>query len=242
MKKQNIKNRIKLCVPVFSIIILFLAVCGCNTKAGDDSNDIIVRDSLATAKGQVACDSENNYFEVLTLEEAIMSAYTDFGIAQSPYIDYQRSIKRYGLDAILLLWSQQWRFISVDNYRRFLSDTAECNKGEESLKTFISRIVIDELFFKSRITMDSYDMAEFKKAEIPSFKFYYKINPVMCRGNICGTKVDINSWKELDKNSATFILSRNGGIEDAYTFTRKNGYWYLTEYSPYDERNLMESY
>ena len=64
----------------------------------------------------------------------------------------------------------------------------------------------------------------------------------MCRGNICGTKTDINSWKKLDKNMAVFIISRNGYIEDTFTFSRINGRWYLTDYSPFDQRGLTETY
>ena len=81
------------------------------------------------------CFSKNNYIECLTLEEALESALTDFRIqlAIDYYFDFQRSIKRYGIDVILPMWSQQWRFTSVDNYRRFLSDTAECTKGDEPL-------------------------------------------------------------------------------------------------------------
>ncbi len=244
MKKQDNK----MSITSFAIIFMTLTVFGCNNEAFNSTNDEMDGGTVAESKRQETddsgCFSENNYVEVLTLEEAIKSAHIDFRIEQSVdyYVDFQKSIKRYGFDRAFPMWSQQWRFVSVDNYRRFLSDTAACNRGGEPLKTFISKIVTDESFFKSRISMDSYDLTEFNKAVMPSFKFYYKINPVMCRGNICGTETDINSWKELGKNMAVFILSRNGYIEDTYTFTRKNGHWYLTEYSPFDERGLMETY
>ena len=129
------------------------------------------------------------------------------------YINFKVSIpnpEKYGIN--------EWYFLAVDNYRRFLSDTAECNKGNEPLKTFISK---GKDFIKSRTSLSKEEMDLFQSCK---FSFLFE--------HLYENKFWVHSWEELNRDKASFLIWYNQDDYIRYIFTRNGGFWYLTDYYP----------
>lgn len=227
MEKQVFNKRLKIGAILFSAIVITMSVVWFSTRADKNNYENVSSDSLSTMGNSNAndypdCFSETNYAEILTFEEAIKTLYAVHHIKEDPrkYKSYQETIEGH-YDEYL-----DWEFRSIDNYRKFLSDDASCNKGEEPLKAFICKMCTDKDFLKSRTSIDWSNLDE----HMPTFKFYYKITPIYCGSNICGAETIISSWGILDDKEATFLTSAGQEIVDCYTFTRINGLWFLTEY------------
>lgn len=173
------------------------------------------------------CINIENYAEKLTFEEGIKLLYLANGITETPekYKNYEESIKKK-----YEVRESEYIFRRIDNYRLFLSDDAECNQGEESLKSFICKILSSKSFLKSRISLNKKELEWLDINNIPSFRFNLDLELDYRGPEIVGYDGSGASWEELKDNSAYYAVWGAMETIEIYVFTRVDGKWYLTEY------------
>lgn len=213
MDNTVFNKRLKIGAIVFvSVVAVLLIVWFCTKNGGTTFNDC-------------DCINENNYAEILDLNDAIKMLYMYDEIPESPanYKNYNESISgKYN--------REPFAYRAIDNYRLFLSEKAECNQGKEPFKCFICHILSDDSFFKSRVSLSKTELDNFEHIECHNFQFYFNITPIHMGEKIVGARSMIYSWQELQENKAIFIASIGNDILHSYTFTRVDGLWYLTEF------------
>ena len=178
---------------------------------------------LSKSEGDADCITMDNYAKKMSFEEAIKSLYLVNGITADPkkYKNYEESVKgRCDEDC-------EFEFNSIDCYRLFLSNDAECNQGEEPFKTFICKILSSETFFKSRISLTANELEYFDIKQIPTFRFYMDINLHYSDSKIIGYEKVGSSWVYLTKDAASYVIYAGMDIVESYDFIREDGKWYL---------------
>lgn len=212
MDNNVFNKRLKSATIVIASIVVLLLIVWFSTK--DKNNDNQYSDSHNTVE---CCFNNLNYFEVLSIEDAIKSAYKVCGLTEDPsnYKNYEETLQTK--------YSRQFEFLfkTIDGYKLFMSDKSACNRGKEPLKSFICNMVqSDRVFFKSRTAGAVY--VKLMNEDLPNFKFYY-----ILYGEYGGT---ICSWEKITEGSATYVIADGMDIIYRYTFTRIEGLWYLTDY------------
>lgn len=216
MDNSVFKKRIKIGSAIFALIVVVLTIVWPNVP--NDNNCINKNKSSRESD----CINNDNYAKLLTFEEALKKLYVLYNIQEDPrkYISYHETLEMY-YDV------DEWHFLSIDNYRQFLSDDAKCNRGKEPLKSFICKIKSDESFLKSRIMLDTKETnIDFSSNSL--FKFYYEITDR--EYNYGWVEAAIASWIDLDENNARYAITAGMTIYESYTFSRENGKWYLTDH------------
>ena len=140
MDNTVFNKRLKIGAIVLASFVAVLLIIWFATKVDHKSNSNNVEE---------CCFNYNNYFDAMSFEDAIKSAYAASGINEDPvkYKNYVETLKTKYYRIIPV----EWWFTSIDNYRLFLSDESACNKGKESLKYFICKIKSDKSFLMNRL-------------------------------------------------------------------------------------------
>lgn len=212
MENTVFNKRLKIGTIIFAMIVAVLLIIRLSTKGGHDGD--LSSDSHNT---EDCCFNDFNYYNSLSIEDAIKSAYIVCGLEEDPskYRNYEETLRPK--------YSRTFEFIfkTIDGYRIFLSDESACNKGKESLKSFICKMVqSDRSFLRSRSTGEVFE--QLKTDELPEFKFDY-----MLYGNYGGT---ICSWEKITEGSASYVIADGMDVVYRYTFIRVDGLWYLTDF------------
>ena len=223
MDKNVFNKRLKVGVIIFASIVAVLAIVWFSTRAKNNT---------------ASCFNEDNYYEVLSIDEVADMIYDVYDIPGDPK-DFCNLPESYLQNEAVSAYNAQ----CIKSYQSFLSDESECNKGKEPLKTFICKIITNRVFLESRLLLNEDERNDLVLDSIPSFKFHCEWSVYMFNSRYISNKKEIDidnrfySWEEIDANKAVF--RRFFGYEpiDIYTFNRINGEWYLTEYwkANYDE-------
>ena len=207
MDNTRFNKRLKIGAIVFALILVILLIMGFSKNNNYD------------------CINNDNYAADLTFEEAIKMLYAKYDIKEDPrkYKNYEESIKgRYEE------WeSFEWDFQSIDNYRLFLSDDAECNQGEESLKSFICKFLSNMSFLKNRISLCKKELLWFDIKDIPTFRFVFDHDDGA-----------VASWVSLEDNRASYRICVGMEWAESYDFARVGGKWYLIGYFDYSYMDI----
>ena len=242
MENDFFIKKLKIGSIVLASVVAVLLIIWFATKVDHESNsNNVYNDNHYSNSNNVegCCFNDNNYFDAMSFEDAIKSAYAASGINEDPvkYKNYVETLKTKYYRIIPV----EWWFTSIDNYRLFLSDESACNKGKESLKYFICKIKSDKSFLMNRLADGVFE--QMKDVELPTFQFSYMLTPVYCGSEICGAESVINSWDDITDNSAIFVITTGMDVWIRYTFTRVDGLWYLSEYTDItksDDWGLMQ--
>lgn len=232
MENHTFYKKFQISVIVFFISIIILSIVWFATKRNNLKEEVTSEELFDVEKETINWENTDpSYWDSINwvenrdpsyyredniklsqkFKDVIKELYLMYGIKADPedYINFKVSIpnpEKYVIN--------DWYFLAVDNYKRFLSDTAECNTGMEFLRSFISRIGYDDEFLRSRLKL--------KEKVLPNIgmlnpRFHFEYNNIV-------------SWKELTKDKACLLNWYNQDDFMCYTFTRIDGVWYMTDF------------
>lgn len=259
MDNRIFYRRFRIGVILFFVLIIILSIVWFTSQENNKKEDVTFEELLNTEKETTNGDAINwentdpSYWDSINwvlnrdpsyyradnvkliqeFKSVIKELYLMYGIRSDPedYINFKVSIpnpEKYGIN--------DWYFLAVDNYRHFLSDTAECNTGKESLRSFCGRIGYDDDFMRSRTKLKGVELEQFESEfgmHNPRFSFEHQSDKY---------PYWIVSWEELTKDKACLLRWYTKDSYVRYTYTRIDDLWYLTNFyhSFYNEIGLEE--
>ena len=247
MENRLFRKRLKIVAIIFVVNVIVLTIIWFGSKTDSKKKEATTSVELFNSEKETIRDSinwentdpsywdsinwvenrdpsyyrEDNVKLIQKFKDVIKELYLRYGIKADPgdYINFKVSIpnpEKYGIN--------DWYFLAVDNYRHFLSDTAECNTGKESLRSFCGRIGYDDDFMRSRTKLKGEELEQFESEfgmHNPRFRFEHQS---------VEHPYSIVSWEKLTKDKACMLRWYSKDDYVRYTYTRIDDLWYLTNF------------